>query len=142
MAYRIENRMGVRASSLRIWEIIADLESWPEWNPLYPRAAGRIALKGGVDLVEAVPGLPERQARVTVTDYTPEQQLIWQDRRGFLASSLRYFEIEKLTDESSILANGEIFSGWAGQRWGMKHRRALREAYETLNAAIKARAEA
>ena len=142
MAYRIENRMGVRASSLRIWEILADLDAWADWNPLYPRAEGVIGLNRPIQLTEAVPGLPRREARPVVTDYTPEQQLIWKDDRGFLANSLRYFEIEKLTDESSILANGEIFSGLRGERWGQRNRRALREAFEAVNAALKARAEA
>ena len=141
MAYRIENRIGVRPSSLRIWEVLAEVSAWPQWAALYPKAEGVIGLNRPLGLTEAVPGLPPRAATVTVTDYTPEQQLIWQDRRGFLSSSLRYFEIEPLTETSCVLANGEIFSGLLGERWAMRHRRALRQAYEDLNTALKARAE-
>lgn len=141
MGYRIENRMGVRASSLRLWEVLAEVAAWPQWAPLYPAAEGVIGLNKPLRLTEAVPGLPPREATVTVTDYTPEQQLIWRDRRGLLANSLRYFEIEALAENSCVLANGEIFSGLLGERWGLRNRRALLQAYEDLNAALKARAE-
>lgn len=142
MAFRIENRMGVRASSLRLWETLAEVSAWPQWSTLYPKAEGVIGLGKPLRLVEAFPGLPPREAEVTVTDYTPEQQLIWRDRRGFMASALRYVEIEPLSETGCVLANGAIFSGLVGERWAIRRRNAIRQAFEDFNAALKARVEA
>ena len=143
MAIRIEHRIGVAATTERVWEIIADLERWSEWNPLHPQASGRIAIGGALDLVERLEGEPERRAQVKVPDWMPETQLIWDDKRGFLSKSRRYFELEALGEgQGCILANGEIFEGWRGEDWAAARRRKLRAAYEAVNEAIKARAEA
>ena len=143
MTIRIEHRIGVAATTERVWEIIADLERWSEWNPLHPEISGRIAIGGSLELVERLEGEPERRAQVTVPDWTPETQLIWADKRGFMARSRRYFELEALGEgQGCILANGEIFEGWRGEDWAAARRRKLRAAYEAVNEAIKARAEA
>ena len=143
MAIRIEHRIGVAASPERVWEIIADLERWSEWNPVNPEASGRIAIGGTLDLVERLDGEPERRMQVKVPDWTPESQLIWDDKRGFLAKSRRYFELEALGEgQGCLLANGEIFEGFRGEDWAAPRRRKLRAAFEAVNEAIKARAEA
>ena len=142
MSIRIEHRIGVAASSERIWEIIADLERWSEWNELHVGVTGQIAYGGGLTLTEALPGEPPRTTTVTVPDWTPEMQLVWRDKRGFLSKSTRYFEIEALSATGCILANGEIFDGMIGEDWAIKRRRKFRDAFEAINRAIKARAEA
>lgn len=143
MSIRIEHRIGVAASSERIWEIIADLERWGEWNILNPQATGRIGIGAAIEMIEALEGEAERRMTVQVPDWTPEQQLIWVDRRGWLSKSTRYFEIEKLHgDTSCILANGVIFDGLRGEDWAIKRRGKFRTAFEAINGAIKARAEA
>ena len=142
MSIRIEHRIGVAASSERIWDIIADIERWNDWNELHVDVVGRISIGGALSLTEALPGEPPRAMTVTVPDWTPEMQLMWRNKRGFLSKSTRYFEIERLTETGCILANGEIFDGMIGEDWAMKRRGKFREAFKAINQAIKARAEA
>lgn len=143
MPIRIEHRIGVAAPPHRVWEIIADLDRWPEWNPHNPEVTGRIAFGGSLDIVEALQGEPPRRAQVLISDWTPDIQLVWDDKRGLMAKSRRYFELEPLGDgEACILANGEIFEGWRGEDWAAARRQKLRAAYEAVNEAIKSRVEA
>lgn len=142
MSIRIEHRIGVAAAPEKVWAVIVDFERWSDWNPLHPEATGRLSIGGALEVVEVLEGEAPRRAQVTVPDWTPEQQLIWRDRRGFLSRSTRYFEIEKLSETGCVLANGEIFEGLRGEDWAIRRQRKFRAAFEAINEAIKARAEA
>ena len=142
MAIRIEHRIGIAAPARRIWSILAELDAWSEWNPYNPEIIGRLSIGGTLEVVEALEGEAPRRGQVTVPEWTPDSQLIWREKRGFLARSMRYFEIEPLSETGCIAANGEIFEGWRGEDWAAARRARLRAAYEAVNLALKARAEA
>lgn len=142
MTIRIEHRIGVAASTETVWGVIADLDRWADWNSLHPKASGRFSIGGQLEVAEVLDGEPGRLHQVAIPDWTPEIQLVWVNRRGFLSKSTRYFEIERLSDSACLLANGEIFDGWRGERWARERREKFRAAFEAINEAIKARAEA
>lgn len=139
---RIERRIGVRAPTDRIWELIADLPGWDRWNPVETSVEGTIAYGGAIALTESIPGLPERRADVRVGEWRPYAQLVWLEKRGLWFRVIRYFEIEELEPESCILANGFIFSGLRGEMHFDRHRKVLREAVDSVSEALKTAAEA
>jgi hypothetical protein len=141
MAFRVEYRVGVKATSDAIWEVLADLGRWGKWNPVHPEASGKIAIGQPLSVRETVPGLPERAFTATVVDWVPRQQLVWAEKRGFMSRSVRYFEIEELEPGKCIFANGEIFEGWLGEREGKRSRRARKAAFEALAEALRAKVE-
>ena len=138
---RIEKRIGVRASAERIWEILADLPAWDQWNPVETTVEGTIAYGGSIALTETIAGLPERRTRVRVAAWQPEAQLVWAEKRGLWFSSLRYFEIDEIEPGSCIFANGSIFNGLRGEMYFDRHRKALRPAVDAVAEALKALAE-
>ncbi|HEY0437846.1 MAG TPA: SRPBCC domain-containing protein, partial [Phenylobacterium sp.] len=109
---RIEHRVGIQAPAEVIWEVLADLKRWHEWNALYPKAAGEIRIGAQLDLTLALPGQPEQQIRPTVMEWVPNDQLHWRLTlaRG-MVKTIRFFEIEELASESCIVSNGEIIGG-------------------------------
>ena len=141
MTSRIENRVGIRAPAERIWEIIAELDAWREWNPVFVEARGAISIGGELSLVEQIEDRPPREVQARIVDWVPNTQLIWAERRGFLSRSMRYIEIEELQPGSCIVANGEMFAGFLGEGYGDKHRPVLRRACEALGHALRQRAE-
>lgn len=140
-SFKIEKRVGVRDSADRIWEVIADLSSWDRWNPIETQVDGRIAFGGTVTLTETVPGLPERRVSLAVGEWQPEAQLILSEKRGWLFNVVRYYEIEQLDVRSSIVSNGYLFSGFRGEGFHDKHRRALRAACEAVGEGLRAEIE-
>jgi hypothetical protein len=84
---KIEHRIGVLTPADAIWPMIADVASWPQWNPLYPKAAGTLAFDAILDLEVALPGLPPRELKARVVDWTPNEQVIWKVR--MLRATLR-----------------------------------------------------
>ena len=139
---RIEKRIGVRAASDRIWELISDLSGWDRWNPVERAVEGTIAYGGAIALTEAIPGLPERRASVRVGEWQPYAQLVWMEKRGLWFRSMRYFEIEELEPGSCIVANGFIFSGLRGEMFFDRSRKELRAAVDGIAEGLKSAAEA
>jgi len=142
MSIRIEHRIGIAASAEIVWNVIADLERWGDWNALHPAASGRISIGGQLEVAEVLEGEPGRLHQVTIPDWTPEIQLVWVNKRGFLSRSTRYFELEPLSGGGTLLANGEAFDGLRGEAWAKERRGKFLAAFEAINDAIKARAEA
>lgn len=142
MDFKVEYRVGVRASAERIWSFIEDLPSWSRWNPVETEVEGAIAFGGQIALSEAVPGLPERRVAARIGDWQPGAQLIWTEKRGWLFNVVRYYEIDRLTPENSILATGMIFTGLRGEIYQDKNRKLLKPAMASIGEALRAAAEA
>lgn len=139
---RIEKRIGVRAPTDRLWEVITSLGDWDRWNPVETGVDGKIAIGGALSLTEALIGLPPRQVQARVGQWQPNAQLVWAEKRGLWFNVTRYFEIEELAPGSCIVANGYLFSGLRGEMYFDKHRKALRQAVEGVAEGWKAAAEA
>lgn len=138
---RIEKRIGVRASTDRLWEVITALEDWDRWNPIETGVDGTIAFGATLSLTETLGGLPPRPVQARVGQWQPYAQLVWAEKRGLWFNVIRYFEIEELAPGSCIAANGYLFSGLRGEMYFDKHRKTLRQAVEGVAEGWKAAAE-
>lgn len=141
MTLRIESRIGVQATSDRIWSLIEDLSFWNRWNPIETDVSGTIAFGGQISLTERIEGLPERLVRARVAEWQPLAQLVLTEKRGWQFNAVRYFEIDELERGSCIVANGLILSGLRGESFHDKHRRRYRDAFSRVSEAIKQTAE-
>ena len=140
MAFRIEHRIGVAAPADTIWELLADVERWPQWNPLYTQASGKLGIGAALKLREEVPGRPPRQLSPVVVDWEPRAQILWREN-GVMARTMRYIEIEALTETGCIFANGAFFHGLAGEVQAKSQRRAIFQGFEAMGEAVKRLAE-
>ena len=136
MAFRIEHRIGVAAPAETIWELLQDVERWPQWNPLYTQASGKLGIGAALRLHESLPGKPPRQLSPVVVDWEPRAQILWRES-GVLARTMRYLEIEILTETGCIFANGAFFHGVAGELQAKSNRRAIHQGFQALGEAVK-----
>ncbi len=142
MRLRLEHRIGVRAPASEIWRVLADLDGWSAWNPMYPKAAGILRIGTRLSLTESVPGQPPDDIDPEVVDWVPDSQILWRHKTlGGLVRRLRYLEIEKLTDDGCIFSNGEVYEGLGVRFMSKGLRRALRQGFEALGEAVKATVE-
>ncbi|HEX2801924.1 MAG TPA: SRPBCC domain-containing protein [Phenylobacterium sp.] len=139
---QVEHRIGIQAPAEAIWRVIHDLAAWESWNPTYPKAAGEIRIGGVLDLTLALPGQAPMEIRPVVLDWVPNEQLHWKLRMvGGLVTTVRYIEIEAVSESGCIVSNGEYIGGLLG---GAAVRRVGRSAYRgflAMNEALKVRAE-
>jgi hypothetical protein len=124
-----------------VWQVLADLERWGQWNPIYPKAEGRLSIGGRLEITETMPGGEPVQITPTVVDWVPDAQILWRmsQKLGFL-KRLRYLEIDPLSDEGCIFANGEDWYGRPARYVTSAQRRAMREGFAALGEALSARA--
>ena len=113
MSFKIEHRIGVRAPPSAVWEILSDLEGWSRWNPLYPRASGKLAIGARLSLTLALPNAKPEDISPVLVDWVPDMQLVWRLRlMGGLITTTRYMEIEPLDEgRAAVFSHGEVFDG-------------------------------
>ena len=140
---RIEHRIGIQAPAEVIWEVVADLGSWSDWNPLYPKAAGEIRIGSVLEMTLAVPGQAPQEIRPVVLEWVPGDQLHWRlTLLGGLVKTLRFIEIETLAETGCVVSNGEYFGGLMGPSAAKRMGHAIYRGFREMNEALKDRAEA
>jgi hypothetical protein len=140
---RIEHRIGVQTPAAPIWAFIMDINGWGAWNPLYPKAQGKVGFDEKLDLTVAIPGENPREIRPTIVDWTPNEQIIWRlSMLGGLIRSTRYIETETLDNGNVIFSNGEIFEGPGVRLLGRQRQKAIKAGFTAFGEAVRDRAEA
>ncbi len=142
MSVKIENRIGIAAPADRVWDVLTDFPRWRDWNAVNPEINGKLGMGATLDVVEQLPGREARRLAATVTDWEPLNQILWRVARGPMARSLRFLEIEALTDTACIFANGEVWEGPLGPLMVRGERGIRQRAYRDLGEALKRRVEA
>jgi hypothetical protein len=140
---KIEHRVGVQTPADVIWPIISQIGAWQEWNPLYTKAEGVIGFESVLTLELSLPGEKPRTIRPTVVDWTPNEQILWRlNTLGGLIRSVRFIEVEALTETGCIFSNGEIFEGPLQGLISRKLRRTIKAGFVAMGEAVRDRAEA
>jgi hypothetical protein len=140
MRVKIEHRLGIPAPAEAIWAAIADIAAWPAWNPLYTKVEGTLRIGAPLVLEVALPSQRPRTIRATVSDWVPNEQILWKvSLAGGLVKTIRYIEIEQLAETGCIFSNGEMFEGLLGPTLARRMRPAIRAGFAAMGEAVKAR---
>lgn len=137
MDVRIEQKLGVQATTAEVWAVLADLPGWAAWNPTYPEAQGALRIGEMLTLKLHLPGQKEETIRPTVVDWIPEEQIVWRLSlaRG-LVKTVRYIELEELGPNNTVISNGEMFGGLLGGFVAKRLRGSLKEGFAAMNEAL------
>jgi len=112
----VERRVRIDAPADAVWEVLADVEGWGRWNPIYPSARGSIGPGDTITLTIALPGMKPRISSATVLHALPPLALQFgAPAFAGLLHATRYIEIDPLTDRSCTLVNGETFGRLLGR---------------------------
>ncbi len=130
----------IKATPDRIWKLLTDAPSYPQWNPAVDRIEGRIAQ--GETIKVHVPVNPGRTFPVKVTAFEPATRMVWTGGMPLgLFKGERTFTLEPGTDDTTRFTMQEVYSGPLA---GMMFRQIpdLSGAFEEFGEAVKKRAEA
>jgi hypothetical protein len=143
MRFKLEHRLGIKAPVEIVWEILADLTAWKDWNPLYPEARGVVGFGELLTLTLALPDEAPRVIRPRIVDWAPNEAIHWKlSLMAGLVDTTRYLELEKMSDTGCIFSNGEIFDGLLGASAGKRLKRPIRAGFAAMGEALRDRAEA
>lgn len=140
---RVECRAAIQASAATVWNILADVDGWSRWNPLYSEASGSILTGDRLLLAVVLPGMKPQKTSATVIASVPNRRLQYQSRGlGGLTRGTRFVEIEETSPASCTIANGEMMGGPIGPLLARLLGDKVRQAIQGMTDALKQVAEA
>ena len=123
----------------RIWELLTDLRLYPQWNPLFLNAEGKLNAGARLKLKVKLPGIEQFTIAPTVLAIVPPTELCWLHRIRFpgLFGWEHSFTIEPLGADRLRFTQRSIFRGVLAPLFAIGLGAAVRQGCETLNAAMK-----
>jgi len=110
----LRTQIDIEASSQRVWEVLTDIGSFPEWNPLIRRGKGVFETGQRVSLFLKPPGAMGITIKPSVLKAEPGREVRWLGHLvvpGIFAGE-HYFLIQPAEDGKVRLIQGEKFSGF------------------------------
>jgi hypothetical protein len=144
--YTLKEEMDVAAPAERVWTLLTDFGSYPDWNPyiLSLETDEQPGSKLTLRIVQTNWKKP-LTIRPKLTGFDRRfRELRWEGMVGIplLFDTLHWIRIERVDDESSRIVQAERFSGLFSSLLPQSGRRATRHAFKLMNKALRERAEA
>ena len=140
--YRTE--IEIEAPSQLVWEVLIDLESYPDWNPFLQRASGDLVEGERLEVFIKPPRARGMTIRPRVIAVEEGAGFSWKGSILFpgLFDGEHYFVIDPLEEGCCRFVQGEEFTGMFVFPILWLIGGATRRGFERMNEALKARAEA
>lgn len=144
MTTTLHTEIEIAATPERVWSVLTDFASFPDWNPFIPRLDGEAAVGARLDTDLRPPGGRGMRFRPTVLAATPGRELRWLGHAGppGLFDGEHAFRIEPLGPERVRFVQEERFSGLLAPLVLRFAEAGTRAGFEAMNRALKVRAEA
>ncbi len=138
----VETGIDIAAPRWRVWQVLTDVERYPAWNPFITSVDG-VLREGGPLRVRIEP--PGRKAVIfepTVVALAQERELRWRGRLLVpgLFDGEHAFRLEEQAGGCRFHQT-ERFSGVLVPVFGAGLLEAMRQGFEAMSVALKARAE-
>jgi hypothetical protein len=138
----LRREIEIDAPSSRVWQVVSDFESYPDWNPFIRSISGRRERGAKLEVRIAPPGGRPMTFRPKVQSLEEGRELRWLGRLlvpGLFDGEHRLL-VEPLDPNRSRFVQSERFSGLlVGLLRGVLER--TEAGFEQMNRALKQRAE-
>jgi hypothetical protein len=130
----------VNASSMRVWNILADFEKYEQWNPFIHKIVGVPIEGSSIKIHLRTPGGKSRQYEPIVTKVDQGRELRWIGR-SMLLTGEHIFMIEEKQADSVLFIQREIFGGLLAAFFGRSTHEDIEAGFRQMNEALKQRSE-
>ena len=139
----VHTEIEIYANAERVWEVLTDFPSYPEWNPMISRASGELQPGARLRVQFESPGGKARTFRPKLLVVEPNRELRWLGSPGVpgLLQSQHYFTIAGKPDGRARLDHGMVFYGLLVPLAGNRLEGSTRGPFVDMNRALKERAE-
>jgi hypothetical protein len=143
MSKTLASQIDVDASPARVWEVLTDYATYPQWNPFIVRAEGRIEVGSRLSLRMQPVGARAVSLQPTVLEAVEGHRLRWRGRLWLpgIFDAEHDFQVQALGGGRSRLTQNERFTGLLAPVMARSLDRHTLPAFEAMNAALKLRAE-
>jgi hypothetical protein len=139
----LRSEIEVEAPAERVWQVLTDFASFPQWNPFIRRASGEPKVGERLEVHIQPSGGRSMTFRPQVLKAEAPRELRWLGRLFLsrLFDGEHIFTIEAIGPTRSRLVQREIFTGLLVPLFGRSLDRDTKRGFEEMNEALKARAE-
>ena len=103
-------RIDIQAPVDRIWRILTDLPSWPQWNSTVERTAGNIG--PGAKVTVFVKQSPGRAFPLRVTELDAPRRMVWAGGMPLgLFKGTRVYELSAPSTAAAVFSMREDYTG-------------------------------
>lgn len=143
MKKHFETEIHIAASAEKIWSVICDFDSYPEWNPFILSISGEQKVGATLQVNLHPPDGKPMKFTPALLVFDDNRELRWKGQLLFkgLFDGEHYFIIEPLENGSCRFAHGEHFSGILVGMFG-KILADTEQHFKLMNEALKKRCEA
>jgi len=133
----------IQASAERVWKLLTDFASFPQWNPFIRKASGNLRVGERLEVNIQPSGASGMTFRPTVLKAEPNRELRWLGH--LLISGLfdgeHSFTIEPLGEGRVRFTQREVFTGLLVPLFARGLDTDTRRGFEEMNQALKSKAE-
>jgi hypothetical protein len=139
----LRTEIEIQASAERVWQLLTDFPSFPQWNPFIRKASGNIRVGERLEVRLQPSGASAMTFRPTVLKVEPSREFRWLGHllvRG-LFDGEHCFTIEPLGGSRVRFSQREVFNGLLVPLLARGLDIDTRRGFEEMNQALKVRAE-
>jgi hypothetical protein len=139
----IYTEIEINASCQRVWQLLTDFSSYPEWNPLIREAKGDIEKGRKIEVYIQPPGGGGMRFRPVILEAEENRQLRWLGHLGIpgLFDGEHIFTITPLSANRIKFVHREIFNGLLVFVFKNSLQTSTKEGFIAMNQSLKVRAE-
>ena len=139
----LRSEIEIQASAERVWQLLTDFASFPQWNPFIRKASGSLRVGERLEVNIQPSGASGMTFRPTVLKAEPNRELRWLGH--LLISGLfdgeHSFTIEPLGEGRVRFTQREVFTGLLVPLFARGLDTDSRRGFEEMNQALKSKAE-
>ena len=138
----IRTEIEINASAEKVWRILSDFDSFPNWNPFVVKVSGEPKVGEVLNIEVQLPEAMKLKFTPLVLKAEPNRELRWVGTlpaRAFRGE--HFYQIEPLGENKVRFVHGEHFSGWMVRLIWALVGKATERGYHLMNEAIKREAE-
>ena len=142
MALELRTDIDIDAPPARVWDVLTDFAAYPAWNPFIRRVGGILAPRCRLLVRIEPPGGRAMTFRPVVLRVEPERELAWRGRTFIprLFDGTHVFRLEP-RGAGVRFTHAETFHGLLVPLLRRSLETMTRQGFESMNRALKARAE-
>jgi hypothetical protein len=139
----LRSEIEIQASAERVWQILTDFASFPQWNPFMRRASGEVRMGARLEVYIQPSGARGMTFKPVVLKAEPGRELHWLGRLFVpkLFDGEHILTIEPLDAHRVRFIQREIFTGILIPFFAHSLDTDTQRGFEEMNQAIKVRAE-
>jgi len=141
--YELHTEINIDASAARVWEVLTDFEAYPCWNPFVQQVKGDTSTGGRLEVQLLQPGSKAMTVRPKVIERKERRSFAWLGHLGVpkIFDGEHHYEIERIGAERVRFVHRERFGGILLPFLKKTLDTRTRKGFESMNEALKARAE-